>query len=210
MRLRSTLFALAACSGPPREPIAHHVEPARDVWIHRKLHVGMLRGHSQRATFELTFDGDRATLVETDAQAPRAKLEETERATWEVRSTRTYAGTRRSEGGAVMLDLASSGVQPLRLRCTAQAVQVAAAGARRVPSPDRGSDYACGDPGVWEPRGVMPVDALVCGEATHPVEEDDGGGDDDDRLVFGRAPGIEWAFVNDGCGLQGGGLRRAR
>lgn len=193
------MLALVACTSP------QHPAPARDVWRHTKLSAGTKPGHAHRATFELAFDGERATLVETDAQAPRATLEEAEHASWEVRSTRTYTGTRRSEGGAVMLDLASPGVQPLHLRCTSQPVQVAAAGARRVPS--GGGRGECGsDPGAWEPPAVTPVDALVCGEAAQPAAEQD----EDDRLVFGRATGIEYAFVNNDCALQGGGLRLGR
>lgn len=207
MCLRSLVLVLAACisSAQAPVPVAQRAEPRRDVWLHRKLQVGKMNGHAQRTRFELIFDGDRATLVETDEQGPAMELEDAERATWTVRSTRTYAGSRSREGGAVVLDLASPGVQPLRLRCVQKPVQVAAAGARRVPSPGRGADYQCDDAGVWEPRALAPVDALVCGEATQPA----GDGDDDDRLVFGRAPGIEWAFVNDDCALQGGGLRRA-
>ena len=191
------LLVLVACSSPPKHPAA-----ARDIWRHEKLAVGTKPGHAHRATFELAFDGDRVTLVETDEQAPRATLEEVEHASWEVRSTRTYTGARRSEGGAVMLELASPGVQPLHLRCVAQQVQVAAAGARRVPAHTGGD---C-DPGAWQPPELSAVDALVCGEATQAEADQD----DDDRLVFGRTPGIEYAFVNNDCELQGGGLRRAR
>jgi hypothetical protein len=199
--MRWCLLALVACGTPPRpEP------PPRppDAWRHVKLLAGTMAGYAQRVTFELAFDGDRATLVETNEHGPRgATLEVAERASWEVRSTRTYTGARRREGGAVMLELASPGVQPLHLRCTAQQVQVAAAGARRVPA--GGGGGAC-DPGAWQPPELAPVEALVCGEATQPAADED----DDDRLVFGRTPGIEYAFVNNDCELQGGGLRRAR
>jgi len=194
----SVFLTLLACASP------QHRNAPGDVWRHVKLSTGTKPGHAHRATFELAFDGDRATLVETDEQAPRATLEEAEHAPWQVRSTRTYTGARRSEGGAVMLELASPGVQPLHLRCTAEQVQVAAAGARRVPA-GGGGGGAC-DPGAWQPPELLPVDALVCGEATQPAADED----DDDRLVFGRTPGIEYAFVNNDCELQGGGLRRAR
>ena len=105
-----------------------------------------------------------------------------------------------------MLDLESPGVQPLHLRCMSQQLPVAAAGARRVPA---GTGGECGsDKGRWEPSALTAVDALVCGEAIQPAAGDDH--DDDDRLVFGRTPGIEWASVNNGCELDGGGLRRAK
>jgi len=202
MRLSVLLLLVACSSAPAPKPPA----PERDVWIHKKLAAGTKPGHAHRATFELAFDGDHATLVETDEQAPRATLEETERAHWEVRTARTYTGTRRREGGAMMLDLESPGVQPLHLRCMTEQLQVAAAGARRVPA---GTGGECGsDKGVWEPSALTAVDALVCGEAIQPAAGDDH--DDDDRLVFGRTPGIEWASVNNGCELDGGGLRRAR
>jgi hypothetical protein len=203
--IRHTYWVIAAaCGGTATSPVKP-VEPVRDVWIHKKLSAGTKPGHAHRATFELAFDGDHATLVETDEQAPRATLEETERASWEVRSARTYTGMRRREAGAMMLDLESPGVQPLHLRCTTEQLQVAAAGARRVPS---GQGGECGsDKGRWEPAALVAVEALVCGEAIQPAAGDH---DDDDRLVFGRTPGIEWASVNNGCELDGGGLRRAR
>jgi hypothetical protein len=58
------------------------------------------------------------------------------------------------------------------------------------------------------------VAALVCsaggapGDGAAPDEHEHD--DHDDRLVFARAPGLEYALVNDGCALRGGGLRIAR
>src|SRR5262245_33260349 len=171
--------------------------------------TGKLPAHAKRTTFSLAFDGDRATLTETEERADRSmSIEEADHETrWTVRSTRIYRGSRKTVAGAIDLDLATPDMQPLRLHCATQTLQVAAAGARRVPSPNRGAAYECGDRGVFEPPATSPIATLVCSAAGQPAGED---ADDDDRLVFAPAPGIEWAFQNDDCALQGGGLRRAR
>jgi len=206
----AVVVLLASCGAPPpRPPISHAVAPgAEQVRQFRQLMAGKLPAHAKRTTFALAFDGDRATLTETEEQAPRSlSIEDADReAAWTARSTRTYRGTRRAAGNAIDLDLATADMQPLHLHCVDQSVQVAAAGARRVRSPNRGADDECGDRGVFEPAATTPMRALVCSAAGQPSDD----ADDDDRLVFAPAPGIEWAFQNDDCALQGGGLRRAR
>jgi len=201
------VLAVAACGAPP-PPLATRpadrrpaVEPARRF---RQLITGTRPGHARRTTFVLDAAGDRATLAETEEAAPHARsIAEADGARWSVRSQRSYRGIRRLEGAALELELAASDMQPLNLRCATATVEVAAAGARRIPSPDRGADRACGDRGIWDPPATSQVTALVCGAAGQSVDD----ADDDDRLVFAPGPGVEWAFQNDDCALKGGGLR---
>ncbi len=198
---------VAACGSPPKPlPSSHVVEnPAPVTWIFRQLTVGALpRAH--RTTFALAFEGERATLTETVEHEARAlRMADADRdAHWTIASQRTYRGPVRVVGGARELELASDGVQPLQLHCESRAVAVAGAHAKRVASPGRPADAGCGDLGMWEPAATTRIDALVCTPTLQPVDD----ADDDERFVFGAAPGIEWAFENDDCVLQGGGLRR--
>jgi hypothetical protein len=184
-----------------RAPVQAHPERR----IFRQLRVGKAPV-ATRTTFELVIDGGRATLVELDEQADRARsVAEADRQTrWTVATRRTYRGSVTRLAGAVELALESEGVQPLPLHCTQRAVDAAPAGAVRVPSPDRPPDGRCGDGGAWTPAAVASVQALVCDAGASDPD-----GDDDDRLVFGDPPGLEYVFVHDDC-LRGGGLRILR
>lgn len=201
---RWLVLAIAACGAPParpHEPVAAPAPIAPAGWRFRVLELGSARQAAQRTAFELTFAGDAATLVETHDHAKGSfTLATVEHdAAWRVTGTLTYRGTRRDVPGAIELDLAAAGVQPLHLRCSYQALQVAGEGAR--PLVEAGT---CGDRGLAEPSQLVGADALVCGEATQPA----GGDDDDDRLIFAAGRGLERIDEHDGC-LTVRGLRRA-
>jgi len=205
--LAVVLVAGCGSAAPPHPPAAHsEAPPAAERQIFRQLRVGT-RPIATRTTFELVIDGSRASLTETDERGRRAlaMVDADRGARWDVVARRTYLGSAMIKPGAVELVLASEGVQPLQLRCTRRAVDAAAAGALRVPSPDRPADYACGDRGGWQPPATSQVAATVCDAGG--ADPDD---DDDDRLVFAPPPGLEYAAVNDDCALRGGGLRIAR
>jgi hypothetical protein len=208
MRILAVVLVVGCGSAVPSRPAAAHSEapPAAERQIFRHLRVGT-RPIAMRTTFALVIDGSRASLTETDEREHGAlALAEADRgARWEVVARRSYRGGATVTSGAIELALASDGVQPLQLRCTRRAVDAAAAGAIRVPSPDRPGDYTCGDRGVWQPPATSSVAALVCDAGV--ADPDD---DDDDRLVFAPPPGLEYVSVDDACALRGGGLRIAR
>lgn len=213
-RCVAVAIAVAACGGSAPPPVLAHRALAPRTEPHglfRRLAVGLARNVAHRTTFELVLDGDRAELVETEQRATGAfTIERADReAPWTTTSARRYRGHRRAlASGALALDLATADMQPLHLTCTPRRVAVAAAGARRVPSPDRPADYDCGDPGVWDPPTLVELAVLACGAAGQPA--DDGDDDGDDLLLFAPSPGVELASENDDCIIQGAGLRVAR
>jgi hypothetical protein len=197
---------LAACGTHGAAPaVAHRAEVAAEPrQLYRQLAVGDNRNVAHRTTFELSLEGDRAILVEIDERAAGAfTIERADReAAWKVIATHTYRGTRRANVGALELDLAAPGEQPLRLRCVAIAVDVAPAGADLVA---RHPAECHGDRGMWFPSELTTTPALVCSAAGQPAGADD----DDDRLVFAAAPGIEWASYKSDC-MDARGLRAMR
>lgn len=197
----------AAASPASTPPVRQAAPVAAERWIFRQLRVGT-RQTAMRTTFELVIDGDRASLLESGEQDRRARLmaEADRNAQWTVVTQRMYRGTATVTPGALDLELASDGVQRLQLRCIPRSVDAAAPGALRVPSPGRAADGACGDHGTWDPPATSLVRALVCDSGGADPDDED----DDDRLVFAPPPGLEYAAVNDGCVLRGGGLRIAR
>lgn len=184
-----------------RNPVQAHTERR----IFRQLRVGR-SPVARRTTFELVIDGSRATLVELDEQADRARsvAEADRRTRWAVATRRMYRGSATPVAGAVELALASEGVQPLQLHCTRRAVDAVRTDAVPVPSQDRPPDDRCGDGGASNPAAAASVQALVCDAGASDPD-----GDDDDRLVFGDPPGLEYVFVHDDC-RRGGGLRILR
>jgi hypothetical protein len=216
------LVLLAGCSAgpPPVAPVAAvprppASEPHVERQLFRQLRVG-IRPIARRTSFELVIEGDRASLVEIEEREQRAlSMAQADReARWTVTARRTYRGTAATVAGALQLELSAEGVQPLRLRCAPRPVDVAVAGALRVPSPERPADASC-DRGVWSPPTKTRVAALVCsaggaGPDADDHEHHDEHDDHDDRLVFARPPGLEHAAVNDACALRGGGLRIAQ
>jgi hypothetical protein len=203
------ILAVAACASPaPSGPLAPSRGPAGEpARRFRQLIAGALPGNASRTTFVLAIAGDQATLTETEERASHVpSIAEADRAQWVSRSTRTYRGTRRADGAGLDLELASADMQPLNLHCVTATLEVAAAGAHRVRSPNRGADPECGDRGVWDPPATSRVEALVCGAAGQSADD----ADDDDRLVFAPGPGVEWAVQNEHCALEGGGLRIIR
>jgi hypothetical protein len=200
---------VAGCSSVaipgPAPAIRHPAQVHADRRIFRQLRVGK-SSVATRTTFELVIDSGRATLVEIDEQAARARsvAEADRQPRWAVVAQRTYRGLVTPISGAVELALESEGVQPLQLHCAQRAVDAAGAGAVHVPSPDRPPDGSCGDRGASEPVATSSVQALVCDAG---VADPDG--DDDDRLVFADPPGLEHVLVSDDC-LRDGGLRILR
>jgi hypothetical protein len=193
--VRIALVLLIGCGAPPARPIANPHPAGEPTRQFRQLETGAKLGHAKRTSFSLAFDGDRATLVETEERTQAGvSLADAETATWTVRATRTYRGTRKAVAGGVELDLAAEDMQPLHLQCAAKTVPVASIGARRAAACD-----------AFDPPGTTPVDALVCTAAGQPSDEADA----DDRLVFAPAPGVELASQHDDdCTLEG--LRRSR
>jgi hypothetical protein len=117
--MRYVLVLTAACgSAPvPSKPLPPPPPRADAPLVFRQVHV--IAGHARRTSFELTFDRDRATLVETEARAPG------EDGPWQTVSTRSYRGTRRGSE----LQLATDDMQPLALHCKSRSIAVAPAGA---------------------------------------------------------------------------------
>ena len=162
------VVALGACGAAP--PAATPVPPTPrepvkpPSLVFRQLHVGASR--ASRTTFELAFDGDRATLVEIEERAPDGSA-------WTRVSSRTYKGTRRG----TELELATDDMQPLALHCEERGMGVAA----------RGSVHA----DCTSTHELAHVDALVC-TAAGQGGSDDADADADDRMVFAPPPGVEW------------------
>lgn len=167
--MRCALVVMAACGAAPVPskpvPTPHAAAPLAF------RQVRAIAGHAQRTSFELTLEGDRATLVETEARAGDAN------GPWQTASTRSYRGSRRG----AELELATDDMQPLALHCESQSIAVAAAGAA-----------ACGSAAA---RTVQ-LDAFTCTAAGQSAADTD----DDDRLVFAPAPGIEWVELAADCG----------
>jgi hypothetical protein len=116
--VRCALVVIAACGGAPPAPAPRPIvrDPAAPATplVFRQLHVRA--GGASRTTFELTLDGDRATMIETDERADGSA--------WTRRSSRTYRGTRHGAD----LELATDDMQPLALTCESRAIRVAARG----------------------------------------------------------------------------------
>ena len=204
MRPAVVIVVVAACGAAPPPPVTNVVPTGHhDAMTFRRLEVGKARGHAVRTTFVL--DLDHATIDETDetlAKSVTVAEADTETA-WVTKAKHRYAGARRDAKDGVQLDLEAADAQPLHVMCTSKRIEVAAAKAVRVASPDRAADYECGDKGVWLPAGTAAVETLACIPAGQSVDTDD-----DDELVFAPGPGLEWVFQNDDCVLQGGGFRR--
>jgi hypothetical protein len=146
----SWIVAIAACGGappaspprPPRQPAITPPPPVTTLTFRQ-------RHGASRTTFELTLDGDRATLVETDEHADGSA--------WTPQASHTFRGTH--HGGD--LELASDDQQPLALHCEPRTIPVAA------PGPD------CGGSGM---RVAISTNAFVCmapGQSAADADADD-------------------------------------
>ncbi len=114
----SLLFVTAACGAPVRPPTP---TPTPTHYVFRQRH------NAHVTTFELSFDGDRATLVETDG-----------------RVAHTYRGTRHG----AELSLTTDDMQPLALHCERRAIEAAAPGDDCNGARDRHADaLVCSAPG---------------------------------------------------------------
>jgi hypothetical protein len=186
--MRYVLVVTAACASAPvpSKPLPTPAPRVAAPLAFRQLHV--IAGHARRTSFELTFEGDRATLVETEARATDAD------GPWQTVSTRAYRGSRRGSE----LQLTADDMQPLALHCESRSIRVAAATATLVAT-------ACGSAATWDPPArTVELDAFACTAAGQSEADTD----DDDRLVFAPVPGIEWLEVDADC-VRGAGLRLA-
>jgi hypothetical protein len=196
---------VAACGGAPTppQPVQNRAAaaPAATTWRFQQLALGSARASATRTTFELSFEGDRATLREHHARASGSfTLDTIDGATWVEDAATSYRGPRAQGIPSVFtLDLTAPGVQRLFLWCRDDlALLLAPAGAPRLP-------LDCG--GHLLGNALVPVtDPIVCGaELPYPGQDDD-----EDRLSFAKSPGIERVDVNDGCEVGQIGLRLAR
>jgi hypothetical protein len=119
---RCSLIVIAACGAPARSPTPAPTPPATPT------HYVFRQRHGEHITsFELSFDRDRATLVETDGRAAH-----------------TYRGTRRG----AELSLTTDDMQPLALHCERRAIAAAAPGDDCNAARDRRADaLVCSAPG---------------------------------------------------------------
>jgi hypothetical protein len=119
------LVVIAACGASPRSPTPTPTPTP---------HVVFRQRHGDHITsFELAFDGDRATLVETDGRAAH-----------------TYRGTRRG----AELSLTTDDMQPLALHCERRAIVAAAPGDDCNAARDRHADaLVCSAPGATGDNG---------------------------------------------------------
>lgn len=182
--------------------------------VERSVNVGTDQATASRVTWELSIEGDRGTLVETDEEAPgsftlgRADRE----ARWATTRTHVEKGPVHQVGDHLALDLESAS-DSLFLRCWHRSIVVATAGAVRTPAP--GQSGNCDDPGRWTPSATTRIDALVCGQGDAlddgQVAGIDGqqGSIDETLWRFAAAPGVEVIEENDGC-FQSAGLRLAK
>lgn len=220
MRVTAIGLLAAACAPPATAPIANHAagEPSTPVdeaklLFDRRLTVGA-RMPANRSTWQLSLDGDHATLVSTDQESPGSiTVALADRATnWTGSGSQVEKGPMRHDGDHLALDLESA-KDSLFLRCWRKTLVVATAGAVRVPTPGHVGD--CSDPGVWSPATTTRIEALVCGQGDGL---DDGqlagldgqaGSLDETLWRFAAAPGIEFVEVNDDC-FESAGLRVAK
>jgi hypothetical protein len=119
---RCLLLIIAACGAPARPPTPTPTPtPTREHYVFRQRHGAHV------TSFELSFDGDRATLVETDGRAAH-----------------TYRGTRHG----AELSLTTDDMQPLALHCEHRAIAAAAPGDDCNAARDRHADaLVCSAPG---------------------------------------------------------------
>ncbi|HEX4456065.1 MAG TPA: hypothetical protein VH143_34630 [Kofleriaceae bacterium] len=118
MRYCLLIVLAAACGAPAKRPTP---TPAPAHYVFRQRHATRI------TTFELSFDGDRATLVETDGRAAH-----------------TYRGTRHG----AELALTTDDMQPLALHCERRAIEAAAPGDDCNAARDRHADaLVCSAPG---------------------------------------------------------------
>jgi hypothetical protein len=163
-------IVVAACGGAAPRAVPPAPKPvAPTALVFRQIQI--TASHANRTTFELTLEGDRATLVETEDRA-------FDPVSWTVVSNRTYRGTRRGSE----LELKTDDMQPLALHCESRSLGVAVA-------PEPGDECNADPPAV-----TRHVDALVCTAAGQSVADADA----DDQLVFAPAPGVEW--LDTACG----------
>jgi hypothetical protein len=165
--------------------------------------------------WELSMGERSADLVVTEQEAPGAfTLERADReAKWTTTRTHSKQGPLRHVGDHIALDFESA-TESLFLRCWRRSLQVATAGARRVPTPGRKGD--CTDPGVWSPATTGRVEALVCGQGAalddgqvSGMDGHDGNSLDETLWRFAAAPGIEFVMESHDC-FYSTGLRLAK
>lgn len=177
---------------PPDAPVLAPALASATPWIMRYVHVGLvdfaagaevlvLRRHDGDAALEVTrYALDNAS---TSPSAPA------------ILSSETYLGTFVvPPGGGVRLHF-----DAFDLACTFTKGTVAAATARRTPSPGASE---CGDLGRWAPERETAAKIFRCEVVTGALPFASAA----PYLGFGFAPGIEYGYVNDDC-FQGGGWR---
>jgi hypothetical protein len=206
----------------PPPPIEHHAaveqprpREERKPFVERRLSVGSRAPTASRMIWELTIDEKSASLVVTEQEAPgTSTIDRADReAKWTTTQTYSKQGPLRHVGDHLALDLESE-TESLFLRCWRRPIQVAAAGARRVPTPGRKGD--CSDRGVWSPATTTQVDALVGGQGDAlddgqviGIDGQHGNPLDETLWRFGAAPGIELVEEIHDC-FQSTGLRLAK
>lgn len=199
MRTTPLLLSLIACSGspapapappsPPPAPDAAAARPEPDAAIDAELlaaPASVFRFHAEGAaprleTWTLRRAGGRAQIVvEHVTPAPAV--------------TTTYTGAAREDGATLVLDVVA-GSGRLALACTPETLAAAAPTAVRTPSARKPKGGTC-DPGRWVPAQTTKLEVLACKVPGF-----------DAPMPFAAAPGIEYAFVDDGCALRGGDYR---
>ncbi len=137
--MRAVAISLgAACAPASAPPLSQHVDPPRSPaqlsrLVTRHLAVGSALAVANRYTSELTLDGARATLVETEEEAAGAfTIERADReANWATTRTKTRTGPVHRVGARFSIDVEGE-TDSLFLDCRPRSIDVARAGARRV------------------------------------------------------------------------------
>lgn len=140
-------------------------------------------------------------LDETDETLARVvSVGEADRdASWRVRATHHYRGTRRAVPGGFDLELTAADAQPLALHCLQTSIAAEAPGAVFRVVPDQPDFPTCEGHAGWEPDDKQTIDVIACSAAGQVAADPD----DDDRLVFARG-GVELVDDNGDCGRHGG------
>jgi hypothetical protein len=220
MLRRAAIVLVAACGSAAPPPLEQRTAPAPprpagpQRFIQRQLSVGTRSVSSSLGIWELTIDGNSATLVETAQQAAGGlTIERADReARWKTIDTHVERGPAHRVRDHLALDLESKS-DSLWLRCWHRSLAVATAGAHRVARP--GHEKDCSDPGEWSPAKMVKIDALVCGQGEGLDDGQLAGMDgtagslDETLFRFAPAPGVETVEESDDC-LETTGLRLAR
>jgi hypothetical protein len=213
----------AACSrttqptSPPEQRPMVTASPAkreRTLYVDRHLVIGTAGPTATRSAWVLPIDGTEATLVATTQEAAGAfAMARADReAVWRTTDTEMENGPVQRVGDHIALELSSPG-NSLFLACWTRSIEVATAGAQRIPLAGHAGD--CADRGTWSPATTTPVEALICGQGDGLDDGQVNGIDgqlgplDETMFRFVAAPGVGFVEVNDGC-FQSRGLRLAK